>query len=311
MRTTRRMIRFGIFLIAAISSLQADMLPFYWHSFRLFDRVVAQARETPTLKEPAFHFLRLIAEGRKGEMSPELLAAFSYREELFAPLQFPYAPVRARAFEQIGRLATPEALAYLESVDVSQFLAVEDQPMAAAIPLGIFLARVAQITDSQRRWEFYAETLRHPPEGLGRDGPLWLAERGLCTEGALSFLPDVEAYARRWGSQGEPEDDIRYCKEMMNLAATHVSRIAAFEAALYMDTKTHGKYFHAGAINLLSEIYTKESQAALTRFAQVAEAKMGPTQETRNAALRQDPSLWTDLESARLALAKLSLILSP
>ncbi len=97
----------------------------------------------------------------------------------------------------------------------------------------------------------------------------------------------------------------------MNLAATHVSRIAAFEAALYMDTKTHGKYFHARAINLLSEIYTKESQAALTRFAQVAEAKMGPTQETRNAALRQDPSLWTDLESARLALAKLSLILSP
>lgn len=286
------------------------MLPLYWSSFGLFDRVVTQARDDPALKEAAFRFLCAVAEGRKDEISPKSVAAFSYRSDLFRPPELAEVWVRARAYEQIGRLATPGALAYLESIDLSQFTAVEDQPYARSVPLGIFLARTGQMADKQRRWEFYAETLRHPPEGLGRDGPLAMAYRGLCTEGALGFLPDVETYVRRESALKDEERRIRSCREMMHLVASHPSRAAGLEAALYVDMNVYGKYFRSWAIQELGEMNTDESQAVLKKFFVAAKAKIGPNFETRAEAIRQDPMLWTDFESTRLALTSRGLSLA-
>jgi hypothetical protein len=302
MRKVWLIIRSSVFLVMAISSLQAEMAPLYWSSLGLFDRVVTQARDNPELKDAAFHFLRVVAEGRKDEISRESLAAFSYRGDYFQPRELAEIGVRARAYEQIGRLATPEALAYLESIDLAQFTTVEDQPFAMSIPFGIFLAKAGQIEDPQRRWEFYAETLRHPPEGLGRGGPLAAAYGGLCTEGALGFLPNVEAHIRRGSARKDQEEQIQSCKQMMHLVASHSSRAAGLEAALYVDTNVYGKYFRSWAIQELGEMHTEESQAILKKFVQTEPAKLGPSDETRREAIRQDPMLWSDFQSARLAL---------
>ncbi len=269
-----------------------------------------QVQENPKLSAAAFHFLRVVGEGRADELSPDLLAAFSYRKDLFFPRQLAGAEMRGLAFQQIGRLATPEALAYLENIDLARFPAVEDQPIARSVPWGIFLARAARIPDSQRRWEFYAETLRHPPEGLGRDGPLAMAYRGLCSEGALSFLPDVEVYLRRENAQTAGPRTQR-CKEMMHLVATHPSRPAGLEAALYTNSRVPEEDLRGWAIQELGDIHTQESRAILERFVKTAEAKLGPNPETRNAAMRQDPSLFSDFRSAESVSVALGIILSP
>ena len=219
--------------------------------------------------------------------------------------------MRGLAFQQIGRLATPEALVYLESIDLARFPAVEDQDIICSIRLGIFLARAARISDSQRRWEFYAETLRHPPEGLDRDGPLAVAYRGICTEGALGFLPDIEATIGRVRARADWEEGIRYCKEMMHLVATHASRAAGLEAALYTNARVPEEDLRGWAMQELGDIHTQESRAILERFARAAEAKLGPSPETRNAAMRQDPSLFSDFRSAESVSVALGIILSP
>jgi hypothetical protein len=292
-RLAIRLLLFGIAIVLTQAETRLDGL-----SFSLFDSVVTQARDEPNLRGGAFHFLRMVAEGRTDEVSRELLAGFTYRAHHFRPVELAQIRVRARAYEQIGRLATPEAQAYLEAIDLSQFNTVDDQPFAMSIPFGIFLAKAGQIADPQRRWEFYAETLRHPPEGLGRDGPLSASYRGLCSEGALGFLPDVEAYVRRKGARESQEERIQSCKQMMHLVASHSSRVAGLEAALYEDTKVFGKYFRSWAVQELDEMHTKESRAALERF--VNDTK------TRSGTAPDDSDLRRDLRSAELALVRLA-----
>lgn len=289
-----------VLLLSAMATvpLQAATLRLDWQTARLFEEIVTQARDNPPLKEVAFRFLKIVAEGRKDEISRELVADFRSKGNFFHPQQLAEIGVRARAYEQIGRLATPEALAYLEGINLSQFTTVEDQPFARFIPFGIFLAKAGQIEDPQRRWEFYAETLRHPPEGLGRDGPLAAAYGGLCTEGALSFLPDVETYIRRGNNSKEEEERIQSCKQLMHFVASHPSRVAGLEVALYVDTNVHGKYIRPWAIEVLAEIHTKESRAALEKF--VSEAK------TWHGATVYDSQLSRDIRNAELVLVRLA-----
>lgn len=282
----------------ATSTIQAESLRLYWSSFVLFDRIVTQARDHPELKVEAFHFLRVVAEGRKDEISPKLVVSFPAAGNHFVPFELAEIGVRARAFEQIGRLATPEALAYLESVDVSKFSSLQDQPLAASIPLGIFFAKVGQIPDQLRRWEFLAETLRHPPEGLGRGGPLAMAYRGLCTEGALRFLPDVESYLRRESPRKVLSIKIQLCREMMHLTASHQDRAKGLGAALRMDDEPFTLLLRGWAIQELSEMHTKESRDVLGKFINDAKAQKGD-------ALRLS-RLGSDVRSAELALARQS-----
>ncbi len=304
------MIRICAVLVTAVSFLRADSVSLDWSSGLLLDQVMAQARENPKLGEAAFHFLRVVGEDRKDEITPELLSAFTYRKDLFPLLLLSDPRVRAQAFERIGRLATPEALAYLESIDLARFPSVEDQDIIRSISLGIFLAQATRIPDAQRRWEFYAETLRHPPEGLGRDGPLAMAYRGLCSEGALGFLPDIEAHVRRENTQ-TAEHRFQRCKEMMHLVATHASRAAGLEAALYTNARVPEEDLRGWAMQELGDIHTQESRAILERFVRAAEAKLGPSPETRKAAMNQDPMLWSDFKIAESKAAKLDMILSP
>jgi hypothetical protein len=291
--------------VVARVSLHAETLSFHWESTSLFDQIVIQARDNPSLKAVAFRFFKIVGEGRKDEISRELMADFRMRGTLFIPLQLASVEVRARAYEQIGRLATPEALAYLEAIDLNQFTTVEEQPYARSIPFGIFLAKAGQMEDAQRRWEFYAETLRDPPAGLGRDGPLAAAHNGLCTEGALAFLPDVETYIRRGHDSKEEEAWVQSCKQMMHLVASHTSRVAGLEAALYVDVNVYGKYFRAWAIQVLAEIYTKESRAALEKFIRAAKTWPGGTYDGLQPGAKDiDPQLRIDIRSAELALIR-------
>jgi hypothetical protein len=304
----RNVIILVLFLFAlATALLQAETFPLDWQSARLFEEIVSQARDKAPLKEVAFRFLKIVAEGRKDEISRELVADFRSRGNFFHPQQLAEIGVRARAYEQIGRLATPEALAYLESIDLTQFTTVEEQPFARSIPFGIFLAKAGQMEDAQRRWEFYAETLRHPPAGLGRDGPLAAAYSGLCTEGALGFLPDIEMHIRRGRARKEQEDRIQSCRQMMHMVASHSSRVAGLEAALYVDTNVYGKYFRAWAIQVLAEMHTQESRTALEKF--IATAKTWPGArygdfQRQPGVTEGDPQLRNDIRSAELALIR-------
>lgn len=244
-----------------------------WWTRCVFNEVVARSRENPDLRGPALLLLRTAAEGRAEEISDEMLQPFRIpRGRDFIEIAASNSiEGRLLAFRSIGRLASPEARAYLDAVDERQLPEGEESRFSEEIRKAQYELRLDERTDPQRRAEFLVEILRaHRADPYTPVPSAWAAGE-LCRMGAMQFLSEVELSLREGRPSSQKEEQVQLCREEMRLVSSKPDRTEVLGSVLRGQETLRNSPLVTAVISELGEARTEASWKALEEFVNYAQ----------------------------------------
>lgn len=278
----RFLLLISLMATAAAMHANARALSAAWWPRAIFNEIVARAGENPDLQAGALLLLREAAEGQGERITDAMLLPFGIGREYVQNDAIKSLEVRTLAYLAIGRLSNSGALEYLASVHIEQFSDEERTALSEPIRSAIYMARLGQISDRERRVEFLVDIVRTKRTDYSAKVPVGWAEDELCRMGAVAFLPEVEASIKRDTTSWRSESRSLLCREKMRVAASQPSRTATLASALRSKNTLENGALLTWVINELAELRTTESWRALEQFAREA-------RQTHGQAIRQTP----------------------
>ena len=263
-------------------NLEARSVGAGWWPRAIYSEVVARARENSELQNPAFVLLQTAAEGRAEQITAVMLRPFGIETKYIEIDAMNSLAVRGLAYLAIGKLSDPRALVYLENIQDQELSDQERMALSGPIRDAVYMARLAQFPDPERRAQFLIEIVRTKRKDKFAMVPARWAEDELCRAGELVFLSEVEASIASDAPSRRDEGRSLLCREKMRLVTSQPDRTAALASALRSKTTLENDALLSWVIAELIELRTKESWAVLSRF-------VDETKQTHGQALYQLP----------------------
>lgn len=233
---------------------------------REMHRIVNDAAKDHDLRDDAFQFLVLIAEGRGGSPSAELSSRLSLSGGILSIPSDPDLSIRSTAFRRMGELTTPMVVSYLKKFKREDFLPSDRRILWASVQVGIYTAELEALRTNDEKYQLLDSLLLNDqnPSAPG-DVQYWAWNR-LCDDGVLGSFPIIKSAIGRYYSDSRSIDESDFCEDRMRSISGQPSRVAALQGILISNTEISER-LRRWAIGQLLRMDSEESRKALDSFA--------------------------------------------
>jgi hypothetical protein len=177
------------------------------------------------------------------------------------------APIREVAVWRIGETGLPEAVAFLSKLKVADFPDDPSLGIWATAQVALRNAAFVRITDRQDKVEFLRKILTEGNYATSNSGiGVWAVEE-LCDSGASAVLPEIQESIRKRRNGKRDEDDIEFCKALLQVVSRDPDRAKALGAVLSLDGLPQDGRLVGWATNQLTNMHSADADAELARFA--------------------------------------------
>ena len=258
----------AMLIVTASVCLSTTPLPFFSYECSLIDHVERRGRRGPSIvTSAAFAVLKLMAEGRTRDASPDaevkvgLEPGAKLRGPEFAGSHVVPCP---RALRVIGRLGSPDALAYLQHLKKTD---IEPDPSGQVWSSGtdrtaLREAQLNRIPEGRARVRFLEDTTIDTRSAAAR----WAVEE-LCDRGSRESLPFIIQHLTRvYSLAREVDGALKFCEARIDLISRDPDRIKALGSFLSVHSVGDPELF-GWAINTLRDMKSARAEAEVERFA--------------------------------------------
>lgn len=264
----------------------------------IFEAIVEKASAQPDVRNDALMLFAMLAEGRPVEIPEAVEARLGLPPINFLSVPFSRRHNRAQACGYIGKLATKEAIAYLELLSTGNFKSDDVSEIWPVCRVGLAEARMRNLPTREERVRFLEVELRSEHDAWSR--PLvghWLMNQ-LCDTGNIASLPAIVTYVRQWqGKSPTSDSEIAFCRQRMEVIASNPDRVQAIASVLKLSGIEKETRLYGWAIHSLMEIGSTEAIGALDRFTALVEAL--PQRHASREFLSGRASYIRDLRASR------------
>lgn len=225
-----------------------------------YEQILNEVRQEPSLSRSALDLLRAVAESRGEDVASDAAVRFGFDAGEFKDRKYKFMSSRGPALWAIGELGTPEAVAYLESLQQADFDPRDEFELWATVQRTLLDLTLDQIPSE-------AEKARYL-EGVIREGTtaFWAAAR-LCETGMLSSFPVVDQYLRTRNPQRGAEN-AQFCEARMGTLASNPDRITALSSVLQVTNGLADEKLTMWAIRSLTAMESPRADEIMERYEQ-------------------------------------------
>ena len=241
-----------------------------------FELVLQLVQQDSSLASPALEFMKGVAENRAAVLPVQLESQLQLRPNELQSPNYLSDLARAHAFRAIGRLGTPEAIAYLEGVGAEDFTPDDGHEPWQAAQEALQDALLEKIPNWAEKAQVLEAKIREnsAPEGNGYVAN-WAGER-LCNSGMLASYPVVQEFLLQQDSVRGPEN-ARFCELRMRALASSPDRVAALGSILTVTAGLADERLTNWAIDELTEMKSSRADEVMERFEKsVSDLPNGP-----------------------------------
>lgn len=242
----------------------------------VFETIVANAKANPEVRNDALMLLALVVEGRAVEIPEAVEARVGLPPTDFLLSPYAYLPNRGSACRYIGKLATAEAVAYLENLSTGNFKEEARAEVWPQCQVALAEGRMLLIPSPDGRIRFLIEQLHAEPVMYSRGAVGHWSYNTLCDSGDRAALaPVTETIRKWWGNTRQSADDIAFCRQRIEVIASSPDRVQALASVLKQTPSDDNDRLFQWAIGSLANIGSKEAFEELDHFVARAAALRG------------------------------------
>ncbi len=217
----------ALLIVTASVCLSTTPLPFQ-HECSLIDHVGAAAGAGLPSQSVASAVLKLIAEGRMRDASPDAEKKVGLEPGTLRGTEFQEDVVRSRALRVIGRLGSPDALAYLQHLKKTDIEPDPSGQVWSSAQIGLAEAQLNRIPEGRARIRFLEDTTIDTRSAAAR----WAVEE-LCDRGSRESLPFIIQHLTRvYSLAREVDGALKFCEARIDLISRDPDRIKALGSFL-------------------------------------------------------------------------------
>lgn len=232
---------------------------------REMNRVVDEASRNAELRDDAFQLLVLIAEGRGGQPSAQLISRLRLTETVGAVPADPDISLRAEAFRRMGEVATPQAISYLKRFTEKDFSPSDRRTLWAAVQIGLLTAQLEEMASNLQKHRLLESLLLNDSATPARGDVQYWAWNRLCDDGVLGALPLIKAAMDVYYGDGRSIDEGRFCEERMWSVSENPNPLDTFRHVLIHNASASER-LRLWALGRVIRMNSDESRKVLSAF---------------------------------------------
>ncbi len=230
-----------------------------------FSGVLEKVRLDPSRGGAVLTLLQALAEGRS-EAAATLGLSFGLGETDIRSIAYTSPGGRAEAFRAIGKLGTPEALAYLEGLSAADFALGETTDLWSAARIAIYTAQLDAIPSWPEKARFLEDLVvsEHLDPFVRSRVMTWASEQ-LCDNGVLTSLAVVQGMLYEWAGS-RAQEQAHFCELRMRAIASSPDRVTGLGSVLQVTDRLPDHKLIRWAIRSLSAMDDPRALEALTGY---------------------------------------------